>query len=65
MDTLQEHDARCNELFRKLEALKASGQGGTIAGPEYLQTLKELRTATRARLNAAGMITPSLEVRNA
>ncbi len=53
--TLQEHDKMCNGLFRKLDELKALGQGGAVASDEYMQTLRELQTATKARLDAAGL----------
>lgn len=53
--TLAEHDAVCNGLLRKLDLLKASlkttEQGDTIASPEYMTVLYELRAATRARLS--------------
>lgn len=58
--TIQEHDKHCTALFRKLDALKASGQGGAIAGEEYMATLRELQTATRERLGAAGLTAPLL-----
>jgi len=57
--TIAEHDARCNELFRKLDALKASGQGGQVASAEYMETLRALRVATQERLGAAGLIVVS------
>ena len=58
--TLADHDKRCNELFRKLDALKAIGQGGKIASPEYLSVLAELHKATKERLTMAGVIVPSI-----
>ena len=53
--TLAEHDKRCNDLFRKLDSLKAAGQGGKVASVEYMETLQELQRATRERLAAAGL----------
>lgn len=49
--TIQDHDTRCNGLFRKLDTLKANG-AGKIKGGEYDAVLCELLLATRARLNA-------------
>lgn len=53
MDTLtiQDHDKKCNQLFDKLENLKALGQGGDVASAEYMETLKALQLTTRARLS--------------
>lgn len=53
--TLAEHDKRCNELFRKLDALKAAGQGGTVASAEYMETLKALKQATTERNASIGL----------
>jgi hypothetical protein len=58
--TIADHDTRCNELFRKLDKLKADGQGGVMASAEYMETLKELQAATRERLGAAGLLKVTL-----
>lgn len=58
--TIQDHDNHCNELFRKLDALKAQG-ADKIKGGEYDATLRELQTATRARLGSIGIIAPVLQ----
>jgi hypothetical protein len=52
--TIQDHDKKCTELFRKLDALKASGVD-KIKGGEYDAVLRELQTATRERLGACGI----------
>lgn len=43
------HDKRCNELFHKLDELKAMG-ADKAKGGEYDVVLRELQTATRERL---------------
>ena len=45
---MEEMDARCNALSRKLEAMKAAKQDGND-NLEYMQTLYDLRDACRAR----------------
>lgn len=45
-------DAECNRLFRKLEELKAKGEGGTCPSAEYLQALYALRDLARGRVAA-------------
>lgn len=57
---IREHDAKCTALWRKLDALKAQG-ADAIRGGEYDAVLRELQTATKARLGACGLIAPSLE----
>jgi hypothetical protein len=54
--TIQEHDARCNQLFDKLENLKAAGQAGKVASAEYMETLKALQFATRERLRTVQVV---------
>lgn len=49
MATMNEMDKKVNELFRKLDKLKAEGKD-SIKGGEYDQVLSELRMLTRARL---------------
>jgi hypothetical protein len=58
--TIQDHDERCNGLFRKLDALKAN-RSDKIKGGEYDAVLRELQLATRERLGAVGLIMPSLK----
>jgi len=58
--TVQDHDKRCNGLFRKLDTLKAN-RADKIKGGEYDAVLRELQTATRERLGAVGLIVPSLK----
>ncbi len=55
--TIQEHDAKCNQLFDKLGNLKADGQGGEAASAEYMETLKALQVATRERLGTIRIVT--------
>ena len=55
--TIQEHDAKCNQLFDKLENLKADRQGGEVASAEYMETLKALQAATRERLGTIRIVT--------
>ena len=55
--TIQEHDEKCNQLFDKLGNLKAAGQGGETASAEYMETLKALQFATRARLETIRIVT--------
>jgi hypothetical protein len=57
--SIAEHDARCNELFRQLDALKAQG-ADKIKGGEYDTVLRALQTATRERLGVCGLIAPTL-----
>ena len=52
MKTMQEMDAECNALQRKLDALKAAGRDKN-SDIEYMQTLYTLRDKTRARLGVA------------
>lgn len=53
---IQNHDTECNQLFKQLETLKARGEGGKVASVEYLETLKALQLATRARLGAIRVV---------
>ena len=66
--TIQEHDARCNELSRKLEALRADGQGGTFVQTqpdgkgvwhgvtrEFTETPATLTMFTSERLASIGL----------
>ena len=55
--TIHEHDEKCNQLFDKLGNLKAAGQGGEIASAEYMETLKALQFAVRARLETIRIVT--------
>ena len=48
---MQEMDARCNALSRKLDAMKAAKQDRND-NLEYMQTLYDLRDACRARSGA-------------
>jgi hypothetical protein len=57
--TIAEHDAKCNGLWRKLDALKASGMD-RVKGSEYDAVLRELQSATRERLSSVGLITPTI-----
>jgi hypothetical protein len=53
------HDKRCNELFHKLDELKAMG-ADKVKGGEYDAVLHELQTATRERLADIGLTVPLL-----
>ena len=57
--TIAEHDAKCNELFRKLDTLKASG-ADKVRGGDYDAVLCQLQVATRERLGACGLGVVSL-----
>lgn len=61
LPTIEEMDSKCNRLFKRLDELKANGQGGQPASTEYMSTLKELQAATKARLNTIGMGTAYLK----
>ncbi len=47
-------DAKCNELFKRLDTLKANGADKEKGG-EYDAVLRELQTATRERLVSCGL----------
>jgi hypothetical protein len=55
---MQAIDDKCNALWRKLEALKRSGEGGKLtsagwigASSEYTATLAELRVLCNERIS--------------
>jgi len=51
--TIEEHDAKCNELSDKLDNMRVAGQ---TESDEYMQTLKALQLATRARLRTIQVV---------
>lgn len=55
-NTMATQDADCNALFRKLDELKARGEGGRIASAEYMETLRALKVATTARMQSIAVM---------